>query len=163
MTDFTSFRLPNTLGIKPCKSEHLINMSMVPWHPDSYFAYSSWLTFLLLLILLHLKSMHCRSWLLPGLVPSGCHDNTPSEQALDAGLPQYNSGQERVQVTLWSPAGDEGRDPSQPKNSSVVLDHHWLFRGTGDCTMEFVLSHAKEHVGKAAWDASVARPPYSLY
>lgn len=94
-------------------------MSMVPWHPDSYFTCSSWLTFLPLLILLHLKSMHCRNWLLPGLVPSGCHDNTPSEQALDAGLLQYNSGQERVQVTLRSPAGDEGRR-SQPTQEQLL-------------------------------------------
>lgn len=27
----------------------------------------------------------------------------------------------------------------------------------------FLFPHAKEHMGKSAWDASVARPPHSSY
>lgn len=52
-----------------------------------------------------------------------------------------------------------GEDPSHPWG-------HLSFQFLGD-TMDpplgFLSPHAKEHMGKSAWDASVARPPHSSY
>lgn len=53
----------------------------------------------------------------------------------------------------------DGEDPRHPWGhlSCQFLGMLW----TPHCVFCFL--HAKEHMGKVAWDASVARPPHSFY
>lgn len=54
---------------------------------------------------------------------------------------------------------EDGEDPSHPWGHLSCQ----LFRDTVDFPLGFLFPHAKEHIGKVAWNDSVAKPPHSFY